>query len=92
MLLDRLEGQTDPGPRWHPAPLAAQVPRDTHRARLVRMRLIHDDRGHTRLQPLPNQDSHMLGNLAEADVLVLIAAGEPPAQAGEIAQWTALPR
>jgi molybdopterin molybdotransferase len=91
LLLDRLEGQTEPGPRWHPAPLAADVPRDRQRARLLRMQRRVDDRGQTRLQPLPHQDSHMLGNLAEADVLVWIAAGDSPARAGEIARWTALP-
>jgi molybdopterin molybdotransferase len=91
ILLDRLEGLSEPGPRWQPAPLAGDVPRDPQRARLLRMQLIHDERGQTCLQPLPHQDSHMLGNLAEADVLVWIAAGESPARAGEIARWTSLP-
>lgn len=91
-LLDRLEGCAEPGPRWAPGVLETAVPRDRQRARLLRMRLSHNAAATARLQPLSMQDSHMLSNLREADVLVRIDAGEEPAAAGSLQRWMPLPR
>ncbi|MBL6750825.1 MAG: molybdopterin molybdotransferase MoeA, partial [Nevskia sp.] len=64
--LDCLEGAQQPAPLWHPGRLAAAVERDPQRERLLRMRLEYDADGRALLHPLPNQDSHMLSNLASA--------------------------
>lgn len=89
--LDCLEGVHTPGPAWQPGRLAENVERDAQRERLLRMRLRYSEDGAALLQPLPNQDSHMLSNLAAADVLVRIAAGTKPCAAGSVVSWTALP-
>jgi molybdopterin molybdotransferase len=67
------------------------VERDPQRVRLLRMRLDHADDGTALLQPLPKQDSHMLSNLASAQVLAWVPTGDDPCDAGEVLRWTALP-
>jgi molybdopterin molybdotransferase len=89
--LDLLEGVAEPQPVWAVGVLASAVERDAQRARLVRMRLDYDG-GAARLTPLHLQDSHMLSNLATADVLVRIDAGETPLHAGDHLPWMPLPR
>lgn len=89
--LDVLEGQREPGARWHRGVLAQPVERDAERTRLVRMALDFDEVGRARLGPLAHQDSHMLSNLAQAEVLVRIEPGTIAAAAGDVAPWTALP-
>lgn len=90
-VLDGLESLAASGPPWSTGVLAENVARDTRRTRLLRMRLRHDAQATARLQPLPNQDSHMLGNLERADVLVRIEPGDAPAAAGSLLSWIALP-
>lgn len=90
-VLDVLEGLAQPRPLWRSAALAEAVPRDSRRERLLRMVLVDDGAGRCALQPLDHQDSHMLGNLADATVLVRIAAGDAPAEKGSIQRWIALP-
>ena len=46
-------------------------------------------RGPVWLQPLENQTSHMLGNLAHADALVLLAA-EAAGAPGDLVRWIPL--
>ncbi|MBL6750363.1 MAG: molybdopterin molybdenumtransferase MoeA, partial [Nevskia sp.] len=70
---------------------AAAVERDPQRERLLRMRLEYDADGRALLHPLPNQDSHMLSNLASADVLVRVALGDAACVAGNVVPWTPLP-
>lgn len=89
-LLDRLEGTGAPGPRWNPGRLQADVERDRNRERLLRMKLEYAPDGCAHLRPLPQQDSHMLGNLGVADVLVRVAAGDGPCTAGTPLPWMAL--
>jgi molybdopterin molybdotransferase len=89
--LDCLEGVRDPGPPWHPGRLAQAVERDPQRERLLRMRRDYDDAGTAVLHALPNQDAHMLSNLARADVLVRIGAGEGTCEASSVLRWTPLP-
>lgn len=90
-LLDRLEGARRPGPTWFSGRLAVAVARDARRDRLLRMRLHTDDTGVAWLQPLSQQESHMLGNLAQADVLVRVPAGDQDCAAGSCLRWTPLP-
>jgi molybdopterin molybdotransferase len=90
-VLDCLEGVSDPGPHWNTGRLAAAVERDERRVRLLRMRLEHDAQGVALLQPLPRQDSHMLSNLASAQVLAWVPAGAEACAAGSALRWTALP-
>jgi molybdopterin molybdotransferase len=90
-VLDCLEGAADPGPHWQLARLAETVERDAERARLMRMRLDHAADGTALLQPLPNQDSHMLSNLAAAEVLAWVPSGGEVCAAGSILRWISLP-
>jgi molybdopterin molybdotransferase len=89
--LDCLEGVAQPGPHWNAGRLAGPVARDGQRVRLLRMRLDHAADGTALLQPLPGQDSHMLSNLASAQVLAWVPAGEGECAAGTALNWTALP-
>ncbi len=89
--LDCLEGAAEPGPAWNHARLAQPVERDAQRVRLLRMRLDHSDDGTALLQPLPKQDSHMLSNLASAQVLAWVPVGNGDCTAGTVLRWTALP-
>jgi molybdopterin molybdotransferase len=89
--LDCLEGLHAPGPPWHAGRLAQAVGRDAQRERLLRMGMTCDDSGSILLHPLPNQDSHMLSNLAVAQVLVRVAAGDGVCAAASTLPWTPLP-
>ena len=89
--LDVLEGQRNPGARWHHGVLSHAVERDPERTRLVRMRIEIDSHGQVQLISLPRQDSHMLSNLARAEVLVRIDTGTEPVAAGTVLRWTPMP-
>ena len=89
--LDCLEGAAEPGPAWNRARLAQPVEHDTQRVRLLRMRLEYTGDGTAVLQPLPKQDSHMLSNLAAAQVLAWVPIGDGECAAGSVLRWTALP-
>ena len=89
--LDCLEGAAEPGPAWNHARLAHPVERDSQRVRLLRMRLDYTEDGAALLQPLPKQDSHMLSNLASAQVLAWVPIGDGNCEAGSVLRWTALP-
>jgi len=90
-VLDCLEGLAEPGPHWGTGSLAEPVERDQQRVRLLRMRLEHRADGTVLLHPLPKQDSHMLSNLASAQVLVWVPIGENGCAAGTVLRWAALP-
>ncbi|WP_293373789.1 gephyrin-like molybdotransferase Glp [Nevskia sp.] len=90
-VLDQLVGLARPDLGWTTGVLEHAVERDDERARLVRMRLRHDEQGVARLNPLPKQDSHMLSNLGRADVLVWVEAGTGEVAAGTPLRWLALP-
>lgn len=89
--LDVLEGQRLPGPQWQIGCLAAPVERDSDRDRLVRMQVGIDPEGRVQLQPLPNQDSHMLSNLGRADALVWIESGAGTVDVGARLRWLPMP-
>jgi molybdopterin molybdotransferase len=89
-MLDHLEGVESPQPQWALGVLAAEVERDARRTRLLRMRL-RIEQAQVRLEPLPQQDSHMLGNLSAADVLVRVETGTAPVAAGSLLPWLPLP-
>jgi molybdopterin molybdotransferase len=90
-IINHLESQLSPGPRWAIGRLDAPVECDNRRERLLRMRLHHDADGVAHLSPLANQDSHMLGNLASADVLVRVPVGTEVLGSGTKLPWTGLP-
>lgn len=90
-VLDCLEGVSQPGPYWHAGRLAQTVEQDAQRVRLLRMRLDYADDGSALLQPLPKQDSHMLSNLAAAEVLAWVPAGDGVCASGAVLRWTPLP-
>lgn len=90
-VLECLEGVSQPGPHWNAGRLVEPVERDSQRVRLLRMRLDHAGDGTALLRPLPKQDSHMLSNLASAQVLAWVPVGEGACAAGTVLQWTTLP-
>lgn len=89
-VLDVMEGAANPGAAFFPGTLTHEVKGDARRDCLHRMRLEFSDEGRAQLQPLPHQDSHMLSNLASADVLVHLPAQAQPHAAGSVVRWTRL--
>lgn len=89
-VLDILEGAATPGAVFFYAALSHEVKGDAKRDCLHRMRLQIGEDGRALLQPLPNQDSHMLSNLANADVLVHLPAQAEAHTSGSIVRWTRL--
>lgn len=89
-VLDAMEGAGSPGAIFHSGILGKDVKGDSQRDCLHRMRLELGDDGRAQLQPLPHQDSHMLSNLASADVLVRLPAQEQVHAAGSVVRWTRL--
>lgn len=89
-IIDILEDARPQQPLWASGLLTRPVERDSERDRLLRMRLEYRE-GRAELSPLPHQDSHMLSNLASADVLARIAPGEEPVPTGSVVSWMPLP-
>jgi molybdopterin molybdotransferase len=84
-----LQGLVDPGPRWLPGRLAAELRMNDRRAQLARARI--DATGdELRLVPLSGQDSHMIVRSAAADALVLVPIGEGALGAGAAVRYLAL--
>lgn len=89
-VLDALEGATTAGAHFSHGALNKEVKADAKRDCLHRMRLQISDDGRALLHPLPHQDSHMLSNLASADVLVHLPAQAHAHATGSIVRWTLL--
>jgi len=89
-VLDVMEGAATPGAVFYSGVLTQDVQADAKRDCLHRMHLEFSDDGRAQLQSLPNQDSHMLSNLAKADVLVHLPAKAEAYAAGSIVRWTRL--
>lgn len=89
-VLDAMEGAGTPGAVFSHGVLQQDVKADATRDCLHRMRLEIGDDGRALLQPLAHQDSHMLSNLASADVLVHLPAQTQAHAAGSIVRWTRL--
>jgi molybdopterin molybdotransferase len=85
--LDRLEGLTRPGPQMHAGILAADVRADAERETWLRMRLEFSSGGQILLHPQPHQASHMLSNLAQANVLARLPMASVPIAAGSAVPW-----
>lgn len=89
-VLDAMEGAANPGAAFFPGALTHEVKGDAKRDCLHRMRLEFSEDGRAQLQPLPHQDSHMMSNLASADVLVHLPAQTQSHAAGSVVRWTRL--
>lgn len=89
-VLNRLQGLADTMPAWKTACLESAVESDSRRDRLIRMQLRQDDNYRNLLIPLGKQDSHMLSNLGQADVLAWLPAREHKYEAAEVAQYLQL--
>ncbi len=72
--LDAMSG-LNPQQRWRFADAPISLKREPDKTFWLRAVLRHDDDGRPRIEPLPGQASHMLGNLAQADVLARVAGG-----------------
>ncbi|WP_374830834.1 molybdopterin molybdotransferase MoeA [Paenochrobactrum pullorum] len=64
------------------ATLSIHMPENDHRRDYVRAEYILDDQGDLIVQPLPVQDSSMLGMLARANALIIREANAPAIDAG----------
>jgi molybdopterin molybdotransferase len=84
-----LQGLAQPGPRWLPGRLAADVRMNDRRAQLARA-LIRAEGDELLLEPLSGQDSHMIVRSAAADALVLVPIGEGSLAAGTAVRYLAL--
>jgi molybdopterin molybdotransferase len=84
-----LQGLADPGPRWLPGRLAAEVRMNGARAQLARARM-RTDGDELLLEPLSGQDSHMIVRSAAADALVLVPIGDGPLAAGSPVRYLTL--
>ena len=74
----------DPEPRTLKAALGVPLPANGGREHLMRARLISSDDGRLIAQPFADQDSGMVGVIAQADGLVRRRAGAAAAQAGDV--------
>lgn len=72
-LLDALQGQCN-GPKWFTAILQEELKAD-RRERLLRMSVVCDQ-AQLKVENLPQQQSHMLNNLMQANCLVRIPAAQ----------------
>ena len=88
--LDRLEAVDVVGPAVHNGVLVTGIKPDAERESWVRVRIQIDERGMTRVHPQPQQASHMLSNLANADALAWVPASANPLAAGSAVRWIAL--
>jgi molybdopterin molybdotransferase len=84
-----LQGLAQPGPRWLPGRLAADVRMNDRRAQLARA-LIRAEGDELLLEPLSGQDSHMIVRSAAADALVLVPIGEGSLAAGTSVRYLPL--
>lgn len=91
-LLNCLAGQRAALPEWQHGQLTADVAADPKRDRLLRMLHSTDSAGRNRLQPLGQQDSHMLSNLADATVLVHLPSRSEAYASGEVLKYIDLTR
>jgi molybdopterin molybdotransferase len=82
----------DPEPRTLKAALGVSLPANGGRDHLMRARLTSSDDGRVIAQPFADQDSGMVGVIAQADGLVRRRAGAPAAQAGDIVEVLPLER
>lgn len=88
--LDVMEGLQAIGPALRAGVLSESVARDSSRESWVRVRTQISEEGVMQLLPQSHQASHMLSNLAQANALVRVAAGEKPLAAGSLVQWVSL--
>jgi molybdopterin molybdotransferase len=89
-LLDGLDGVSATAPCFHQGVAASPIPRDSKRDCWVRGRWETDATGVVRLSPLSGQASHMLSNLAAADALMYVPAGEGDLPADTAVPWLTL--
>jgi molybdopterin molybdotransferase len=87
--VNALLGLPDPLPVYREGILASAVARNPHRDELLRS-VAYSDNGHSRLDPLPGQESHMIVRAGRANALVLVEAGEGELGAGEPVRWLPL--
>lgn len=88
--LERLSGLPGDAPTpWQRGRLTADIRAEKEKTLWLRMRRRMDDDGQVLLEPLGRQASHMLSNLAQAQVLARIppASGWP---AGAVVEWLPL--
>lgn len=88
-ILSRLQGEAS-APLWQKGRLAKPMEAHPSLVFLRRMRQYQDEEGTVWLAPLPNQASHQLSNLAEANALLWLPAGVGTVESGKILSFLAL--
>ena len=89
-VLDQMEAAAPAGAVFSVGSLTAPAKADAKRDCLLRMQMKISASGQAELHPLPHQDSHMMSNLASANVLVHLPAQAQPYAAGALLRWTPL--
>ena len=84
--LHALQGAASPGPLYQRGQLTSPLPRKGSRDELARAQLRETGDG-VLLEPLSDQESHMIARAARADALVLVPAGEGELAAGDLVRY-----
>lgn len=84
--LHALQGAASPGPLYQRGQLTSALPRKGSRDELARAQLRETGDG-VLLEPLSDQESHMIARAARADALVLVPAGEGELAAGDLVRY-----
>ncbi len=90
-LLRALAGAPEPAPRRLPVRIAAPLHRDRRRT-LLRWATLHAEDGALRARPLARSGSHMISDLARADVLVIVPPGDGAFAPGDTLEAISLER
>lgn len=88
-LLKAMQGLKDPKPEWQKALLSDSVKGDS-REQLLRMKLKVDEQGQLSVSKLKKQQSHMLSNLSEANVIGRIPVFNNPENSPQFIEFISL--
>jgi molybdopterin molybdotransferase len=88
-LLKAMQGLNEPKPEWQMALLNGSVKGDS-REQLLRMKLDIDDKGQLSVSKLQKQQSHMLSNLSEANVIGRIPVFKNPEDSPQFIEFICL--
>ncbi len=89
-ILNCLQGLADRLPQWRKGSLTAEIEADARRDRLIRLHVHQDVKGLCLIDPVGKQDSHMMSNLQQTNVLAHLPSRENNYQAGEFLNFIVL--
>ena len=90
-ILDRLAGQSLPGPRWSAGTLADSVQRSSTTTKFIPMHFVVNDNGLIQLLQKESFSVDAANSKSAHEVLVCIPPGDSTCERGSTAFWTDLP-